>query len=208
MSQRFERGQLYVVSAPSGVGKTTLIRHLLTKLPFVRFSVSCTTRPPRSGETPGTDYHFLSREEFQRGIREQRFLEWAAVHDAYYGTDGDQVARWLEEGWDVLLDIDVQGARQIRCLRPQCLTIFILPPSMETLKERLLKRGSESPDQLEKRLSAAQQEIMEAPWYDFIIVNDLLHEAQADLEAIFRAQRCRRIFQSRRISPFLALDEP
>ncbi len=207
MAAPLGRGQVYVISAPSGVGKTTLIGRILTKLPFVRYSVSCTTRLPRSGETPGKDYHFLSREEFQRGIGEGRFLEWAVVHDAYYGTDGNQVNRWLQDGWDVLLDIDVQGARQIRCAHPQSLNIFILPPSMEVLEERLLRRGTESAEQLKRRLAAARDEIMEAPWYDFIIVNDLLHEAAADLESIFRAQRCRRFCQSWRVAPFLTPDD-
>ncbi len=202
------RGQLYVISAPSGVGKTTLVRSVLEKLPFVRFSVSCTTRPPRAGETPGIDYHFLEKQEFQQGIRANRFLEWARVHDAYYGTDGEQVARLLEEGWDILLDIDVQGARQVRCIHPDCVTIFILPPSMAILEERLRNRGTESPEQLNRRIGTAQREIMDAPWYDFIIINDRLPDAVAALESIFRAQRCRRSFQSRAILSFPAKEIP
>ncbi len=201
-------GQLYVISAPSGVGKTTLVRSLLKNLPDVRFSVSCTTRSPRAGEIPGTDYHYLTRPEFQQGILAHRFLEWARVHDEYYGTDGDQVARWLREGQDVLLDIDVQGARQVRCAYPDCVTIFILPPSLGILQERLRRRGTESPEQLERRMSAAHREILDAPWYDFLIVNDLLPDAIADLESIFRAQRCRRSRQSWKIAAFLSKDVP
>ncbi len=202
------RGRLYVVSAPSGVGKTTLIHSVLTKLPFVRFSISCTTRSPRAGEVPGTDYHFLEKQEFQKGIQTNRFLEWAKVHDEYYGTDGEQVAGRLREGDDVLLDIDVQGARQVRCIYPDCLTIFILPPSLAVLEERLRNRGTESPRQLVKRMSAAHREIMEAPWYDFLIVNDRLQDAATALESIFHAQRCRRSRQSRTIIPFLLKENP
>lgn len=197
-----------MISAPSGVGKTTLIRPILTKIPFLRFSVSCTTRSPRAGEIPARDYHFLTGNEFRQGIEARRFLEWAQVHGEYYGTDGDQVDRWLGEGLDVLLDIDVQGARQVRCRHPSCRTIFILPPSMDALEERLRNRGTESPEQLAKRLEAAHREIREAPWYDFIIVNDVLSDAMADLEAIFRANRCRLLFQGWRIPLFTSGDTP
>lgn len=156
----------------------------------MRFSVSCTTRRPRPGEVDGTAYHFLSEEEFVRGIPAGRFMEWAEVHGAYYGTDGQQVNRWLSEGFDVLLDIDVQGARQVRCVHPRAHTIFILPPSLEVLAERLRKRGTESPEQLAMRLDAARREMREAPWYDHIIVNDDLEEAVADFDGVLRAWRC------------------
>jgi guanylate kinase len=185
------------------VGKTTLIRSVLSRRPHLKFSVSCTTRAPREGEIPGQDYHFLSREEFLEGVRRGRFLEWAEVHGAFYGTDGKRIQEWLENGEDVLLDIDVQGARQVRCLAPSALTLFILPPSLEILAGRLERRGTETSEQLAKRLSTAKQELQEAPWYDFIIVNDDLETAAADFEAVLRAARCQRAIQAPRLHSFL-----
>ncbi|MDY0039851.1 MAG: guanylate kinase [Desulforhabdus sp.] len=195
--------QIFVVSAPSGVGKTTLINKISPNWPNLCFSVSATTRPPRAGEVHGKDYLFFSREEFIRGVREDRFLEWAHVHGEYYGTDSRQIEGWLTEGKDVLLDIDVQGARQIRCMLPWARTIFILPPSMDVLQERLRKRATETIEVLTKRLAAAQREIQEAIWYDFIIVNDDLQEAAADFNAILRACHCDRAAQTSKLKPFL-----
>ena len=199
-------GQVFVVSAPSGVGKTTLINQIRPNWPNLRFSVSATTRSPRPGETHGQDYLFFSREEFIRGVQEDRFLEWAQVHGQYYGTDGRQVEDWLVQGKDVLLDIDVQGARQIRCSLPWAWTIFILPPSMDVLQQRLCKRATETAEQLTKRLAAAQRELQEAAWYDFILVNDELQEAVADFNAILRACHCHRAVQAPRLKPFLQPD--
>lgn len=196
-------GQLFVISAPSGVGKSTLIRHALEKSPRIKFSVSCTTRAPRAEETPGRDYIFLSREEFQGGISSGRFLEWAEVHGEYYGTDLHPIEKWLNAGNDVLLDIDVQGARMVRCSYPTVQTIFILPPSLNVLEERLRSRATESPEQLELRFAAAQRELLEAPWYDYIVVNDDLEEAMADLKAILRAGRCSRIVSAPGLRAFL-----
>ncbi len=201
-------GQLFVISAPSGVGKTTLVRLLLQELPELRFSVSCTTRPPRPGETDGKDYHFLDRAAFLAGIQEGRFLEWAQVHGEYYGTDRLILEAWLEAGKDVLLDIDVQGARQVRCLFPLAHTLFILPPSWEVLEQRLQARGTEAQEQIAARLSAAHREVQEAPWYDFIVVNDLLETAVADLVAIIRAARCQRMVQGERLRALLYFPAP
>lgn len=200
--------QIFVVSAPSGVGKTTLVQSVLSERPGLKFSVSCTTRLPRPGEIDGLSYHFLSREEFLRDIPDGRFVEWAEVHGEYYGTDRDQLERWLSEEHDVLLDIDVQGARRIRCAYPAARTIFILPPSLEVLAERLRNRGTESPEQLTVRLAAAHREMQEAPWYDFIIVNDVLEEAIADLKGTLRACRCATSVQSPRWRPLLFPDAP
>ena len=197
------RGQLFVVSAPSGVGKTTIIRSVRAKWPDLEFSVSSTTRPPRTGETPGHDYHFISRDEFLQGLKAERFLEWARVHGEYYGTDRQQIEAWLAAGRDVLLDIDVQGTRQVRSIYPHAQTIFILPPSMDVLEQRLRARGTESPEQLARRLANAKNEVQEASCYDFLIVNDALEEAVADLEAVLRACHCLRAFQARRLKPFL-----
>jgi guanylate kinase len=196
-------GQLFVVSAPSGVGKTTIIRSVLARLPNLHFSISCTTRSPRSGEVDGRDYHFISRKKFQQGIAAGRFLEWAEVHGNYYGTDGEPIRQWLALGEDVLLDIDVQGARQVRCTYPAARTVFILPPSMEELLKRLKGRGTESEEQLARRMRAAHTELAESPWYEFIVVNDRLEEAVEDFMAILRACRCERFRQANRIRPFL-----
>jgi len=192
-----------VVSAPSGVGKTTIIRSVLSTSPGLRYSVSCTTRRPRPGEVDGADYHFIGRDEFLSGLRSGRFLEWAEVHGEYYGTDGLQIENWLAAGDDVLLDIDVQGARQVRCSHPAAYTLFVLPPSMDILEERLRSRGTESPEQIAGRLAAARNEILEAPWYDFIILNDDLEEAIADCNAVLRAARCTRNARAPLLQGFL-----
>jgi guanylate kinase len=196
-------GQLFVISAPSGVGKSTLIRNVLAECPKLKFSVSCTTRPPRSGEIPGKDYNFLGKDEFLSGISSGRFLEWAQVHGEYYGTDLNPIEKWLNAGNDVLLDIDVQGARLVRCAYPTAQTIFILPPSLNVLEERLRNRATESDDQLVIRFASAQRELLEAPWYDYVIINDDLLEAISDLKAILRAGRCHRIIQAPGLKAFL-----
>jgi guanylate kinase len=201
-------GQLFVISAPSGVGKTTLVRLLLRELPELRFSVSCTTRPPRPEEAHGREYHFMAREVFLAGIEAGRFLEWARVHGEYYGTDRLKVEEWLTAGKDVLLDIDVQGARRVRCVYPLAQYIFLLPPSFDALEQRLRARGTESPEHMALRLTAAGREMQEAPWYDFIVVNDILDEAAADLIAILRAARCRQMVQAERLTAVLDFHSP
>ncbi len=185
-------GQLFVVSAPSGAGKTTILKRVLERDPRLRYSVSCTTRPPRPGEVNGVDYHFLSRPDFIEGVRAGRFLEWAEVHGHLYGTDGWWVNSRLEAGFDVLLDIDVQGARQVRCCEPQVQLIFILPPSWDELWRRLQGRGTETAEQVARRLEAARNEVMEAPCYDYIVINDRLDDAIIDVSSILRSQRLSR----------------
>jgi guanylate kinase len=196
-------GQLFVVSAPSGAGKSTIIRSVLADRPKLKFSVSCTTRPMRHEEVPGKDYHFISREEFLRGIQSERFLEWAEVHGRFYGTDRRPIEKWIKAGHDVLLDIDVQGARLVKCAYPSIRTIFILPPSMQVIEERLRGRATETEDQLAVRVAAARREVLESPWYDYIIINDDLQEAIEDLKAIVRAGRSSRIAQAAGLWSFL-----
>jgi guanylate kinase len=208
MISEANQGLLFVVSAPSGVGKTTIIRAVQETWPQLRYSISSTTRAPRTGEREAVDYHFVTRQEFLGGIRTGRFVEWAEVHGEFYGTDGQQVDKWLAEGKDVLLDIDIQGARQVRCAYPTAITIFILPPSIEELKARLENRGTESEDQVARRLSAAQLEILEAPWYDYLVLNEMLHEAIADFNAILRACRCARAHRAAQLRDFLLPREP
>ncbi|HYA42672.1 MAG TPA: guanylate kinase [Syntrophobacteraceae bacterium] len=203
MSISAAAGQLFIVSAPSGVGKSTIISKVIAACPKLQFSISCTTRPMRSGEVAGKDYHFISREEFARGIKSGRFLEWAEVHGHLYGTDGRIIEKWLKAGDDVLLDIDVQGARMVRCAYPSAITIFILPPSLDVLEERLRNRASETREQFAIRISAARREILESPWYDYIIINDSLQDAVDDLRAILRAGRSSRAMRAPKLKAFL-----
>jgi guanylate kinase len=178
------RGILFVLSAPSGAGKTTLRRAVLARFPEIAYSVSTTTRSPRPGEVSGRDYVFITREEFEAGIREGRWAEWAQVHGNYYGTSARTLREAAEAGTDVLLDIDVQGARQIRRMFPESVTVFIMPPSFEVLAQRLTARGTESPEAIQLRLRNARQEMEERHWYRHVVVNDELATAVEELTAI------------------------
>lgn len=201
-------GELFVLSAPSGVGKTTLIRRLFEHHRQVAesavFSVSYTTRAARPGEVDGRDYFFVSRDEFEGMIAGERFLEWAVVHGRHYGTSREAVERELARGRDVLLDIDVQGARQVGSRCPEAVSIFILPPSFEILERRLRGRASDGPEQIERRLRTALEEIREHGRYDYVIVNDHLDRASEALAAVFLARRCRRPRAQLRIDRILA----
>lgn len=178
------RGILFVLSAPSGAGKTTLRRAVLARFPEIAYSVSTTTRSPRPGEVSGRDYVFITREEFEAGIREGRWAEWAQVHGNYYGTSARTLQEAAAAGTDVLLDIDVQGARQIRRMFPESVTVFIMPPSFEVLAQRLTARGTESPAAIQLRLRNARQEMEERHWYRHVVVNDELATAVEELTAI------------------------
>lgn len=184
-------GNLFIISAPSGTGKTTLLKEVQLRLPEIRFSVSFTTREPRKGEMHGRDYFFISKDEFLRGIKEGRFLEWACVHGNYYGTDKAVIEEWLSNGLEVILDIDVQGARTIKCQYPFASTIFILPPSWEELERRLRSRGTDSDEVIRRRLSNASKEISEAFWYDYIVINDEISKAVDELITIITSFRYR-----------------
>jgi guanylate kinase len=203
MSEPTLRGYLYIISAPSGAGKTTLIRRIREKRPEIRFSVSFTTRSPRPDELPGRDYHFASREEFLLGIEDGRFLEWAEVHGHFYGTEVRQIETGLAAGHDIILDIDVKGASQVRCNYPQAHTIFIVPPSLDAIGLRLRQRNTESEQQLERRLAAARQELQLAPWFDFIVVNDVIEEALTHLLSILDACHCLGPHQAANLKPLL-----
>jgi guanylate kinase len=186
-------GFLLVISAPSGCGKTTILRQVMAEMPGVTFSVSHTTRAPREGEVDGKDYFFVSRKEFER-IRDGKpggFLEWAEVHGNYYGTGNEQVVRQLESGQDVVLDIDVQGAQQVM-ENGDPVTVFIAPPNLEELTRRLRGRGTDSEETIRLRLSNAEQEMALSGRYDYLIVNDRLEEAVGSLQAIIMAERLRR----------------
>lgn len=187
MSSR--KGDLFVISAPSGTGKTTLASALLELLPDLRHSVSYTTRKRRPGEIDGMDYKFIGEEEFTRMAEACDFLEWARVHGNFYGTSEKGLKAMTGQGVDVLLDIDTQGARQVRKKIPEAVLIFILPPSLKGLKERLEGRKTDSPEEIKRRLKKALDEINEYKIYDYVIVNDIFEKALEELNAIVLARR-------------------
>lgn len=181
------KGRLIVFSAPSGCGKGTMLAEILKDSLF-RTSVSATTRGPREGEVDGVNYHFITREEFDRKVAEDCFLEHAEYVGNCYGTLVSEVDPYLEKGINVILEIEVQGAMKIRQKRPDALFIFIAPPSVNELKRRLKKRGTEADDVIEQRVAAAAGEIAQAEKYDYIIVNDALEDAVSDFFAVIRAE--------------------
>jgi len=185
------KGLLIVISAPSGTGKTTLTHMLLKEFPDMEFSVSYTTRKPRPGEVNGKDYFFVDRETFEKMIEEGDFLEWAEVYGNLYGTSKSQVLKALNEGKDILLDIDTQGALQVKKNFPEAVLIFILPPSFKELERRLRSRGTDDEETIEKRLKIARVEVERAPLYDYIVVNDRLEKAYEKLKSIVIAEKCR-----------------
>jgi len=180
-------GRLFVISSPSGGGKSSVIRALRDRNPNLAYSVSATTRPPRPGEKNGTEYHFFPEGEFKRRIAEGAFLEWAVVHGHYYGTLREQVRLLLEEGRDVLLDIDVQGGLAIKESEPEAILVFLLPPSMEALRERLRARGTDSQDVVAARLANAAEEMVSADRYDYQVWNRDLEDAVEEVAAIIEA---------------------
>lgn len=184
-----------MVSAPSGAGKSTLIKRLLASVPGLKFSVSYTTRPPRADEKNGRDYFFVSRERFRRMIAAAEFVEWADVFGNFYGTSRRQLRAAQEAGQDVLLDIDVQGHRQVRKRLPEAVSVFVLPPSLQELGRRLRRRHSDAPEVITRRLKEARREIRHWPEYDYLVVNDRLPVATRALQAVVRAARLRREVQ-------------
>jgi len=184
-----KRGHLFIISAPSGAGKTTLVKAVLQQFRDVLYSISYTTRKPRVEERDGIDYHFISKQDFKKGIHKGRWAEWAEVYGNYYGTSVEFIEKSLSSGCDILLDIDVQGTLQILKHYPDSVTIFILPPSMNALRKRLEMRGSDSQAVIEKRLLNARKEMTQKKMYRHIIVNDVLSEAIKELSAIFKKYR-------------------
>lgn len=185
------RGILMVLSAPSGAGKTSISREILRMFPDLRFSVSCTTRPPRHGEVNGKDYHFLSEEAFREQIARGEFVEWVENYGQLYGTSKKTMNAYLETGQDLILDIEPRGAKAIRARYPQGVFIFVLPPSLSELKARLAKRGDDAAV-VKRRLQASLDEIREAFWYDYVIFNERLNEAVDRFRAIYMAEKSRR----------------
>lgn len=204
MSQESEKGTLYVISAPSGAGKTSLVAGMLEQDEKLGVSVSHTTRPMRTGEQDGVNYHFVSREEFEAMIGRGDFLEHADVFGNYYGTSQVWVKKTLAGGQDVILEIDWQGAEQVRRLMPDCVSIFIVPPSPEALRKRLNGRGTDSSDVVERRLNEAADECSHAVEFDYLVVNDDFSVALDDLLSIVRCHRLRMQTQQARYSGLLA----
>lgn len=184
-----KRGSLFIISAPSGAGKTSLVGKLVESQPEIQVSVSHTTRPSRPGEENGVHYHFVSKEDFEVQIGEANFLEYAEVFGNYYGTSQKVVEEKLAEGVDVILEIDWQGAEQVRKLMPEAISVFIVPPSMEELRNRLTGRGSDAEDVIARRLSEAQLEMSYYLEFDYLVVNDDFDVALSQLQAIFSANR-------------------
>ena len=188
-SLRESPGHLFIVSAPSGAGKSTLCRTMLDQFADLLYSISYTTRSPRPGEQNGVDYYFIPKDMFEKGIERHQWAEWAEVHGNYYGTSADFLDKKLSAGHDILLDIDVQGARQILKRYLDGITIFIMPPSLAVLKQRLEDRGTDSPAVIAVRLDNAQKEMAQKNIYRHIIINDRLSDATAEMTAIFENYR-------------------
>jgi len=199
-----ESGVLFIVSAPSGAGKTSLLRRLVPEDERLMVSVSHATRAMRPGEADGVHYHFVSIERFEQLVEEGAFLEHARVFDNYYGTSEAAVREPLTQGLDVVLEIDWQGARQVRRRFPEAVSIFVAPPSIQALRERLSGRGQDSEEIVERRMADARSELSHFPEYDFLVINDDFDTALADLRAIVMAERLREPRQSARFSDDLA----
>ena len=191
-------GTLYIVSAPSGAGKTSLVKALIDSMPQVRVSVSHTTRSIRPGEVNGVNYHFVDHDHFRAMLGENAFLEHAEVFGNFYGTSQQWVEQTLAEGYDLILEIDWQGAQQVRRLLPDARSIFILPPTQQALRQRLTNRGQDSDDVIERRMREAVSEMSHYVEYDYLVINDDFAHALEDLKAVFRANQLRQRRQQQR----------
>lgn len=188
----YTRGILWVTSGPSGAGKSTLLDKVLIHFPDSLFSVSATTRPPRPGEKDGVNYYFVTHAKFEEMIKENAFLEWAKVHDNYYGTPIAPVEKHLSEGKDVILDIDVQGALQVKAINhPDAVFVFIAPPDILELRRRLEERKTEDPQKIENRINTAKWELTKIPEYEYVIVNDDIEKATEDLVSVIKTEKCK-----------------
>ena len=192
-----------MISAPSGSGKTTLVSKLIASFSDLRFSVSYTTRAPRGAERDGVDYHFVTRDEFQEKIRRGELLEWAEVHGNLYGTSKPETERIRAGGQDILLDVDVQGADQVRKAAPEAVTMFVMPPSFQVLEERLRGRKQDSPEVIESRLAGARREIDRYREFHYVLVNDDIEETAELLRSVVLAERARPHLLEDRLRPIL-----
>jgi guanylate kinase len=185
-------GSIFVVSGPSGVGKSTIIRHVRETVPLLGYSVSHTSRKPRGAEVDGVDYHFVDRDTFSRMIEKGEFVEWAEVYDDYYGTSVSALEGPISKGLDIIMDVDAQGAKNIKSNFEKSTLVYILPPSMKGLEKRLKTRGTEGEEAFQTRLGKALKEIKNCLWYDYIIFNDELVGAVEEMKSLITAERCRR----------------
>lgn len=186
-----KRGLLIVVSGPSGAGKGTILAHTIESYPTLKYSVSVTTRKPRKGEIEGVNYYFKTLEEFETMLNQNEFLEYQKVYDNYYGTPFNKVNEQLSQGFDVVLEIDVKGALEVKNKYPDAVMIFISPAKRETIEERLRGRSTESEEQLRIRTNSAIEEIKQAVFYDYIVVNEDVHQGAMDIIAIIEAEKCK-----------------
>ena len=186
------KGIVFVISAPSGTGKTTICRRIVKEVEDIKFSVSYTTRKKKKDEIEGVDYYFVSKAKFERLIGEGFFVEWANVYGNYYGTPWSELERTRKEGFDLLLEIDVQGGVKVKEVFPSSVLIFVVPPSISTLEERLLRRGRDSREEIKKRLTIAMEEMRYIDGYDYIIENDNLEEAVKNVRCIITSERRKR----------------
>ena len=186
-----KKGKLFIISGPSGSGKSTVLREVLSCEKKAHFSVSATTRKPRPGEVDGKDYHFVTREAFDRIIEEDGFLEWARFVENCYGTPEAPIREKMAAGIDVILDIEVQGAKQVKEKMPEAVAVFLFPPSMAILEERLRTRGTDTEEKIRKRLERAEAEFARAAFYDYLVINDRVEEAVKEIQAIIIAEGCK-----------------
>lgn len=183
---------LFVVSAPSGSGKTSLCNEVVRQVPQLSFSISHTTRAARLGEKHGQNYYFVSHKEFRENISQGKMAEWTEIYGNFYGTTKETIQKEFDKGFDVFFDIDERGARQLSAAYPEVITILILPPSLEVLKRRLVDRGTEGEEAVQRRLKKAKEEIKNMSWYGFVIVNDKFKDAVSKLKSIIITERCKR----------------
>lgn len=189
----YKTGSLFIISAPSGTGKTTICKEIIKRVPDIILSVSYTTRAKRKGEVEGIDYFFISDNDFDKKIKSNFFIEWADVYGKKYGTSADFIKKALSGGKDILLEIDIQGARNIKKIYPNSIAIFILPPSIQELEKRMTKRNENSKEDMMLRLTKARDEIMKSTFYDYIVINDNLNSAVEKIMSIIIAERHKQV---------------
>ena len=194
---------VFIISAPSGSGKSTLVHRLLETVPNLAFSISYTTRPPRPSETDGVDYVFITREEFENRLARGEFLEYAEVFGNYYGTNRESFEQAVHQGRDLVLDIDVQGARQLKVAIPEAISVFVLPPSRDVLEQRLRARSQDSEEVIQRRLQGAAAEVRNYTQYDYVLINREIEEAAARLASIVKAERLRKARMEEEVRPIL-----